>query len=142
MRPAARLVALVDDSRAFLLGWRRAVAPHADVAYFASPAAFLAAAAADPQLYERLVALVTDHRFADGDLHGVAFARQVRARRPELPIVLSSSGFFSRAELDGAIDLVIEKTPVPFCRLTALLAEAAQAPLAERPLRADEPDAA
>ncbi len=139
-------VAFVDDSGGILMSWRRALGRDVEVLCFRSPAEFWRAAAATPadgvSLADAFSVVVTDYRFDEGGKDGAAFARELRTRAPNLPIVLCSSGVFTRAELACTVDLVIEKTPMSWPQLEALLARASALPLAARPLRADEKAAA
>lgn len=117
-------IALVDDSRAFELGWRRTLRGVATLIYFASPDAFWRAAADDTQLVGGLAAVITDHRFPDSLETGLTFAQRLRALRPDLPLFLSSSGTFSARELAGVVDGVLDKRPIAWAELSPIIAAA------------------
>ena len=119
-------VAIVDDSRAFLMGWRTALAGSAGAHFFTSPEAFWKAIDTDPGLLLRLSAVVTDYRFGNSRQTGVSFARAVKSRRAELPVFLSSSGYVSRREIEGVIDVELDKDSVSWPALSAALDETSQ----------------
>jgi hypothetical protein len=133
------LVALVDDSRAFLPAWRKTLDGQADVLYFASPAAFFAATEKD-RLLDRLDVVVTDYRFGTTSASGADFAREVRRRRRDVPIFLSSSALPTAGELGGTIDVALGKMPVTWERMQALSREARGTAKGSLPLRADDAD--
>ena len=116
-------VAIVDDSRAFLMGWRTALEGSAGAHFFTSPEAFWKAVDDDPGLLARLSAVVTDYRFGNSRQTGVSFARAVKSRRPELRVFLSSSGYVSRREIEGVIDVELDKDAVSWPALSAALDE-------------------
>jgi signal transduction histidine kinase len=123
-------VGLIDDSRVYLAGWRSVLGGHAKLRYFASPELFWAATRADPGLLERLAVVITDYRFANSAESGVSFAAALRSRRPQLPILLSSSGIFSEVEVRESFDGVLDKAAISWAHLQALipLAKSAGAP--------------
>ena len=123
---AAPEVAIVDDSRAFLMSWQKAIVGSAGAHFFTSPEAFWQAVDADEKLLPRLSAVVTDYRFGNSRQTGVSFARAVKDRRAELPVFLSSSGHVSRREMQGAIDVKLDKDAVSWATLSAALAETHQ----------------
>jgi hypothetical protein len=102
-------IALVDDSRAFLLGWRATLKGKARLHFFTSPQAFWAAADRDATLLARLAVLVTDYRFSSSSHDGATFALALRARRADLRILLASSGAFTEREVAGTFDAVLDK---------------------------------
>ncbi|WP_394835555.1 HAMP domain-containing histidine kinase [Pendulispora rubella] len=106
-------LALVDDSRAIYLAWRAAIGEDAIVRYYRSPVAFWAALEQEPELLDRLQAVVTDYRFSNREECGSKLALQVRRRRPDLPIFVSSSGILEDVDVDGIFDRVIEKGGLP-----------------------------
>lgn len=130
------VLALVDDRRSTLLGWRYAVKERADVMYFRSPGEFLSAAS-DEVFLRRLAVVVTDYQFDEGGIDGAAFGVELRKRVPQVPVVLSSSGVFTVADLAGTVDVVIDKEPVAWEELQTLVARSSEIPLSRRPLRAD-----
>jgi hypothetical protein len=101
-------VAIVDDSRAFLAGWRASLEGAAEVHFFTSPEAFLARAD-DPTFVRHLVLVIIDYRFANSKQTGTTLAKTLRARAPKLPLFLSTSGYVAPDELTGAIDHVLDK---------------------------------
>jgi signal transduction histidine kinase len=119
-------VAIVDDSLAFLLGWQTALAGSARAYFFTSPEAFWQAVETDGELLARLSAVVTDYRFGNSRQTGVSFARAVKERRVELPVFLSSSGHVSRREIQGVIDMELDKDAVSWPALSAALGETRQ----------------
>jgi signal transduction histidine kinase len=116
-RPAK--VALVDDSRVHLADWRSALQGDADLVYFPSPAAFWAEAERDASFVPELDVVIVDYVFLDCDDDGVTFARQLKKRRRELPVCLSTSGYGLDAELAGAIDVVLDKSAISWPALLA-----------------------
>jgi signal transduction histidine kinase len=108
-------IALVDDSRAFLTGWRASIGANAKLHFFASPDQFWLEGGA--MLGARLSALITDYRFSNSEESGISFARLVRQRIPGVPVILSSSGVFTSRELAGVFDLVIDKRPTSWTDL-------------------------
>jgi signal transduction histidine kinase len=122
--PALPQIALVDDSRAFLRGWQAVLRESATLVYFRSPDAFWKAAEDDARLVAHLSAVITDYRFDDSIETGLTFASRLRLTRPDLPLFLSSSGAFSERELHDAVDGVLDKRPIPWPQLQALIAAA------------------
>ena len=110
-------LAIVDDSPAFLMGWRNALTGAATVHLFSSPEAFWAENERDPGLLGRLWAVVTDFRFANSRQTGVSFARTLKAKRADVVILMSSSGFVLRPEVEGAIDAVLDKDDLSWSAL-------------------------
>lgn len=126
-------VGLVDDSRVYLAGWRSVLGGHAQLRYYASPELFWAATRADPTLLERLAVVITDYRFANSTESGVSFAAALRARRPQLPILLSSSGVFSEIEVRESFDGVLDKAAISWAHLQALIPLATNVEVASTP---------
>jgi signal transduction histidine kinase len=114
-------IALIDDSRAFLFGWRTRLGAHAHLHLFLSPEQFWSAVARDETLLARLSALITDYRFANSVETGVSFARALRTRQPGLPIAISSSGLITREETADVVDLVIDKEAITWSAVRPLL---------------------
>jgi nitrogen-specific signal transduction histidine kinase/DNA-binding NarL/FixJ family response regulator len=125
-------VAVIDDSRVHLADWRNALQGDAKIRFFASPAAFWAAADADHGLVASLDIVIVDYVFLDSDVDGIAFARALKKLRPELPVCLSTSGYGIDAELAGAIDVVLDKSAISCPALRARI-DAAQQRAAWRP---------
>jgi hypothetical protein len=113
--------AIVDDSQAFLLGWRTALTGRATPHLFTSPEAFWSAVDADGQLLSRLTAVITDYTFANSRQTGLSFARAVKLKRRALPVFMSSSGRVSRLDTDSAIDLEIDKEEPSWAALLSAL---------------------
>jgi signal transduction histidine kinase len=122
--PKLPVVAIVDDSRAFLMGWQTALAGSAAAHLFTSPEAFWQAVEEGPDLLTRLEAVVTDYRFGNSRQTGVSFARVLKRRRPNLPVFMSSSGYVSRREIEGVIDMELDKEAVSWSALSAALGAA------------------
>ncbi|WP_394835560.1 ATP-binding protein [Pendulispora rubella] len=117
-----REIAVVDDSRAIHLAWRTGIGGHAEVHYFRSPAAFWEAIDGEPGLLERLYAVITDFRFSDREDCGSKLAERLRLRRPDLPILVSSSGILEDVDVDGIFDAVLEKGGLSWPRLERIVA--------------------
>jgi signal transduction histidine kinase/CheY-like chemotaxis protein len=114
-------IALIDDSRVFLHAWRAALRGRGLVRFFVSPEAFWQGTRRDPALIERLRAVITDYRFTDSVETGTSFARAIRAYRPGLAVLLSSSGKFSESEIAGTFDGVIDKQALSWSMIAPLL---------------------
>lgn len=120
-------IAIVDDSRAFLMGWRTALADSAATREFTSPEAFWAELGADSGAFDRLWAVVTDYRFANSRQTGVTFARELKARRSDLLVFISTSGYLSSREVGSAVDAVLDKgEELSYASLLAAIASRAQ----------------
>jgi hypothetical protein len=65
--------------------------------------------------------VITDYRFANSAESGVSFAAALRSRRPQLPILLSSSGIFSEVEVRESFDGVLDKAAISWAHLQALI---------------------
>ena len=111
------LVALIDDSRVHLADWRGAMREDVLLRFFPSPAAFWAASAHEPELLASLDAVIVDYAFYDSEENGLTLARELKRRRKALPVCLCSSGFNNEEELDGAVDLVLEKAAISWSSL-------------------------
>jgi CheY-like chemotaxis protein len=112
-------VAVVDDSRAFMLGWRSALGDRAKLTFLREPKDFWAEQRRRPGFIENLACLITDFKFEDSDETGVSFAEEVRAVSPRLPIFLSTSGIVSPLEIGPAVTRSIPKEPCSFEQLMA-----------------------
>jgi hypothetical protein len=120
-------IAIVDDSRAFLMGWRTALADSASTREFASPEAFWAELGENQPAFNRLWAVVTDYRFANSRQTGVTFARELKARRSDLLVFISTSGYLSSREVGGSVDAVLDKgEELSYASLLAAMASRAE----------------
>ncbi len=124
-------IAVVDDSRAFLLSWRSLLRGHATAHMFDSPETLLDALDHDPPLLERLAGVITDQRFEASDQTGFGLARVLRERRPCLPVVLSSSAVFHPRELVGLFDGVVDKESPSWSEVASVLQLGADASAGE-----------
>jgi signal transduction histidine kinase len=108
-------IAVVDDSPAFLLRWRLLLRNHAKTHVFESPETFIGALDRDPPLLERLRGVITDQRFDTSSETGFSLARALHARRPCLPIALSSSAVYAdrdiKADFVGVLDKEVASWP-------------------------------
>ena len=109
-------VAVIDDSRALLLMWRRQLRGEACVHLFERPEAFRAMVEQEPALLDRLSAVVLDYRFPGSLEDGLELAACLRARAPRLRLILSSSGVFACQEL-VQFDVIIDKSPISLAQL-------------------------
>lgn len=121
-------LAVVDDSRAFLMSWRNALAGAAHVQLFTSPEAFWTESERDPALLGRLWAVVTDFRFANSRHTGVSFARALKAKRSDVVVVISSSGFVARGEMEGVVDAVLDKDDLSWSALVRAVSTVSPVP--------------
>ncbi|WP_394846100.1 ATP-binding protein [Pendulispora brunnea] len=115
-------IALVDDSRAIYLAWRATIGDDAKLRYFRSPAAFWETIEEETGFLERLFAVVTDFRFSNREDCGSKLAATLRQRRPDLPILVSSSGILEDVDVEGIFDGVIEKGGLSWPQLEQLVA--------------------
>jgi signal transduction histidine kinase/CheY-like chemotaxis protein len=110
-------VAIIEDNPFIAEAWSATLLPDA-VAHFAnSPEEFLSQISSDGTLLERLVCVVVDQHFDQSSSDGLSLARFIKAQRPDLRVLLSSDGYLTDQETDGAIDRQISKTPVKLNRL-------------------------
>ena len=119
---ALREIALIDDSRAIYLAWRAAVGDSATLRYYRSPGEFWAAIDEGPGLLGRLHAVVTDFHFSNRDECGSTLAIELRRRRRDLPIFVSSSAMLADVDVDGIFDRVIEKGGLSWPRIERAIA--------------------
>ena len=105
---APRCLAIVEDDPFVREAWAQAELD-VRVLLFACPRDFWAEHDRNPEFLADVVAVVTDHHFAnDGEL-GMDFAVRLRMSF-DRPILLASDGVYDDAELRG-IDRRVAKTP-------------------------------
>jgi signal transduction histidine kinase len=123
--PGSPEVALVDDSRAFLPGWRAALGERVVLHFFTSPDAFWRAIDDDPGLFSRLSVVITDYRFSNSRETGASFADAIRSRSQHPPVLLTSCAVLSESELEASFDGVLAKGAISWASLVVLLAKPA-----------------
>jgi signal transduction histidine kinase/CheY-like chemotaxis protein len=111
-------VAIVEDNPFMLGAWSNALATDSTVHAVDSPEALAEMLLKDPVLGDRLACVVTDYYFDNSTQNGIDVARMIKARSPDLPVLLSSDGHISAAEMANVIDQVIPKDPQSYAGLT------------------------
>ena len=113
-------VAIVEDNPFMLGAWSNTLARDSTVHAVDSPEALAEMLDKDPGLVDRLACVVTDYNFDNSKQDGCDVARMIKVRSPSLPVLLSSDGHISAAEIANAIDQVIPKDPQSYAELTKL----------------------
>lgn len=112
MNPIVPQILILDDLRLVLYAWQKKLQQDVKITTLASYEALQIQLASDPEFLQAFVLVITDYRFDDSQYNGVDIAKTVKTHRPELPVLLSSSEDHTVTEGNGAIDFVIDKTPV------------------------------
>lgn len=110
-------VIVADDSSFVLEAWVEALKDQANVIISNSPEGVIAELDRNPALISQLAGAILDQNFDSSDQNGIQIGKALKSRRPDLPVLLSSDGYFEPSELSGAVDRVISKQPVAFDRL-------------------------
>jgi DNA-binding NtrC family response regulator len=113
---------VVDDNAFILEAWKAVLEPDAGVHLFHSPEELKARLEVEPGFLRRLAFLVTDYCFDDSPGDGLDVGRMVKARLPQLPVLLSSESDLAVGATAGSIDRTIAKMPVPFAELSRTVA--------------------
>ena len=106
------VVAVADDNPFILDAWIESLAADATVIAVDSPEALLARLDEEPGLLGRLHGVIVDQNFDNSGQDGVTLGRELKSRRSNLPVLLSSDGVYGAEELAGGIDRIIAKSPV------------------------------
>ena len=110
-------VAIVEDNRFMLEAWMDTLKRDSDVVGVGSPEQLHTLLEQDPTLLASLSCVITDMNFDNSTQDGIGLGREIKRRRPELPILLCSDSVVSDTDLVGAIDRVIDKVPKAYADL-------------------------
>ena len=115
--PKLPVIAVADDNPFILDAWIDSLKADASVVAVDSPEALLARLDEEPALLARLHGVIVDQNFDNSGQDGVGLGRELKRRRANLTVLLSSDGVYRPEELVGGIDRTIAKDPVKFERL-------------------------
>jgi signal transduction histidine kinase/CheY-like chemotaxis protein len=110
-------IAVIEDGLIILKRWEKTLSPDCDVKGFEFPAEFWQYCSSNPDYLGSLTAVITDQNFDGVTTKGLDLAAELKEKRPELTIMLASSGEFTQEQLTGKIDHVIDKRPAPLAKL-------------------------
>ncbi len=114
---ARPIIAVIEDGGIILKRWEKLLSPDCDVKCFEFPEQFWHYCASNPNFLSSINAVITDQNFDGVCTKGLDLAAELKGKRPELTIMLASSGEFTKEQLSGKIDHVIGKRPVPLGKL-------------------------
>ena len=107
-------IALIEDDIFVAEMWEKSLANDVVVHVFDSAEQLYQTLEADPQLIQKLELVITDYYFDGSDETGMEVGKLVKSQRPDVPVYLSSSGHFNKADFVGAIDKIIAKEPLSY----------------------------
>lgn len=110
-------IAVVEDNPFILEAWVKTLSQEAIVHAAPSPEVLSRILLNDAELLQRLTCVVTDLHFDNSTLNGLDVGKMIKQRCPQLPVLLSSDGWLSAAEMTEAIDQVIPKEALAYRRL-------------------------
>ena len=112
-------VLLIEDNPFIRFAWEEVLKVDAQVHLMSSLDELNRKISEDPEFLNRLSCIVTDLYLDGSSGDGLEIGRLVKARRPGLPIYLSSDAVVTEAECVGAVDRVIGKFPLDLRNLIA-----------------------
>ena len=112
-------VLLIEDNPFIRFAWEEVLKVDAQVHLMSSLDELNRKISEDPIFLNRLSCIVTDLYLDGSSGDGLEIARMVKAKRPGLPIYLSSDAAVTEAECAGAVDRVIGKFPLDLRHLIA-----------------------
>jgi CheY-like chemotaxis protein len=112
-------VLLIEDNPFIRFAWEEVLKVDAQVHLMSSLDELNRKVSEDPGFLNRLTCIITDLYLDGSSGDGLEIGRVVKAKRPGLPIYLSSDAVVTEAECAGAVDRVIGKLPLDLRNLIA-----------------------
>jgi signal transduction histidine kinase/CheY-like chemotaxis protein len=112
-------VLLIEDNPFIRFAWEEVLKVDAQVHLMSSLDDLNRRISEDPGFLNRLSCIITDLYLDGSSGDGLEIGRVVKAKRPGLPIYLSSDAVVTEAECAGAVDRVIGKLPLDLRNLIA-----------------------
>jgi signal transduction histidine kinase len=114
-------ILIVDDNPFILDAWSQTLSPEAVTHSITTYENLEQHLAKNPDFLQRLACVITDFNLEGSGFNGLAVAELIKSIRKDIPIFLSSDGFYPSDHIHGTIDLMIGKDPISIADLNSLI---------------------